>query len=114
MTEKNRQTITVQADGRATITGPIRKAVQIDGKKAYCKVDRYGDDKFLLTILHRCGSYETLEIREDGRITLPLNKKGKKAFCQVENIGPGKILLTILTRWTPNNRSPFKDMVKKQ
>lgn len=130
MTEKVRQTITLQKDGRSTVTGDIRKAVKIDGKKAFCKVTEYGKDKVLLTVLHRCDPFETLEIGPDGRFTLPVSsreaiglkdvhekdkkKRLKKAFGQAENVGPDQILITVLSRWVPNNRSPFKDVVRKQ
>lgn len=130
MTEKARQTITLQQDGRSTVTGDIRKAVDINGKKAYCKVEEFGNSKVLLTILHRCDPFQTLEIGSDGRFTLPVSsretiglkdkhekdkkKRLKKAFAEVENVGPDKILITVMTRWVPDNRSPFKDVVKKQ
>lgn len=129
MTERVHQTMTLQKDGRSTVTGDIRKAVNIEGKKAYCKVQEFGKDKVLLTILHRCDPFETLEIGPDGRFTLPVSsretiglkdkhekdkkKRLKKAFGEAENIGPDKILITVMTRWVPDNRSPYKDVVKK-
>jgi len=53
MTE--RDVVTVQADGRMTITDAIRKATGIDGKKSFCQLEVYGKnkDKILITILNR-------------------------------------------------------------
>lgn len=52
-TETVRDTVTVQADGRMTIPGDVRKAVGIYGQKAFCQAENYGADKILLTIMNR-------------------------------------------------------------
>jgi bifunctional DNA-binding transcriptional regulator/antitoxin component of YhaV-PrlF toxin-antitoxin module len=49
--ETVRDTITVQADGRTTIPNSVRVAVGIDKQKAFCQVENFGKDKFLVTVL---------------------------------------------------------------
>jgi hypothetical protein len=49
--ETVRDTITVQADGRTTIPDSVRVAIGIDKQKAFCQVETYGKDKFLVTVL---------------------------------------------------------------
>jgi len=48
-----RDTVTIQADGRMTIPDGVRKAVNIQGQKAFCQAENYGKDKILLTIMNR-------------------------------------------------------------
>jgi len=48
-----RDTVTIQADGRMTIPDVVRKAVNIQGQKAFCQAENYGKDKILLTIMNR-------------------------------------------------------------
>lgn len=43
----------IRLDGRTTIPDAIRKAVNIEGLKAICEVENYGENKILLTILTR-------------------------------------------------------------
>lgn len=62
---------------------------------------------------------DTVTLQADGRMTIPdevrkaVNVYGQKAFLQVENYGKDKILITVLSRWSPTNRGPGKDVVKK-
>jgi len=51
VSEVVRDTVTIQADGRMTIPDGVRKAVNIQGQKAFCQAENYGKDKILLTIM---------------------------------------------------------------
>lgn len=45
--------MTIQTDGRVTIPDKVRKALKLEGMKAFCAVENYGEDKILLTVLSR-------------------------------------------------------------
>lgn len=53
MTETVRETCEIGTDGRNTIPNAVQRAVNIKGKKAYCQVENYGENKILFTILSR-------------------------------------------------------------
>jgi len=58
-------------------------------------------------------------ISENGRLTVPevvrraLDIHNRVAFCEIETYGTDKAVLRIMSRWSPNRRTPGRDVVKK-
>lgn len=53
MSETVRETLEIDKSGRNTIPDSIREVTDLQGKKAYCQVENYGNNKILITILQR-------------------------------------------------------------